>query len=65
LHDLAHPALGTVRVVATPLKMDGPGFRNSPPTAAFGSETRELLAGLGFTPGEVEALLREGAAREA
>ena len=64
LHDLAHPALGTVRVVATPLKMDGPGFRNSPPTAAFGSETRELLAGLGFTPGEVEALLREGAARE-
>ena len=64
LHDLAHPALGTVRVVSTPIKMDGPGFVPSPATRAFGSETRDLLAGLGFTPEEAAALLREGATRE-
>jgi crotonobetainyl-CoA:carnitine CoA-transferase CaiB-like acyl-CoA transferase len=64
LHDLDHPALGTVRVVSTPIQMDGGGFRPSPATGAFASETRDILAGLGFTPAEVATLLREGATRE-
>jgi CoA:oxalate CoA-transferase len=63
LHDLDHPALGTVRVVSTPVQMDGAGFRPSPATRAFGSETRDLLAELGFTPEEAAELLREGATR--
>ena len=64
LHDLDHPALGTVRVVSTPVKMDGPGFQPAAVTRPFGSETREILAGLGFSAGEVADLLREGATRE-
>lgn len=63
LHDLDHPALGTVRVVSTPIRMDGGGFRPSPATRALASETRDILAGLGFTPDEIAAMLREGATR--
>jgi crotonobetainyl-CoA:carnitine CoA-transferase CaiB-like acyl-CoA transferase len=65
LHDLDHPALGTVRVVSTPVKMDGPGFQPAPVTRPFASETREILGGLGFSADEVAGLLREGATREA
>jgi crotonobetainyl-CoA:carnitine CoA-transferase CaiB-like acyl-CoA transferase len=65
LHDLDHPALGTVRVVSTPIQMDGGGFRPSPATRAFASETRAILGDLGFTDVEVAAMLREGATREA
>jgi crotonobetainyl-CoA:carnitine CoA-transferase CaiB-like acyl-CoA transferase len=64
LHDLDHPALGTVRVVSTPITMDGPGFEPAPLTRPFGSETRQILAGLGFTPDQVAEMLREGATRE-
>ena len=63
LHDLDHPALGTVRVVSTPIRMDGGGFRPSPATRALASETRDILSGLGFTPDEIAAMLREGATR--
>ncbi|HEY5724955.1 MAG TPA: CoA transferase, partial [Methylomirabilota bacterium] len=64
LHDLDHPALGPVRVVSNPVKLNDAGFRHSPPTRPFGSETRELLAELGFTAEEVADMLREGATRE-
>jgi CoA:oxalate CoA-transferase len=64
LHDLDHPALGTVRVVSTPVTMDGPGFQPAPVTRPFGTETRQILADLGFTAGEVADLLREGVCRE-
>jgi CoA:oxalate CoA-transferase len=60
LHDLAHPALGAVRVLAPPLRMDGDGFLPAPATAPFGSETRALLASLGFTDEEVASLLGAG-----
>ncbi|HET6368345.1 MAG TPA: CoA transferase [Pseudomonadales bacterium] len=64
LHDLDHPALGPVRVVSNPVKLDDAGFRHSPATRPFGTETRDLLTGLGFTAGEVADLLREGVTRE-
>lgn len=64
-HDLAHPALGTVRVLAPPVGMDGGGFLPAPPTPPFGSETRAILGELGFTSAQVAALLAEGATREA
>jgi len=63
LHDLDHPALGTVRVVSTPIRMDGGAFRPSPATRPLASETRDILTGLGFTPDEIAAMLREGATR--
>lgn len=65
VHDLPHPALGSVRVLGPPVAMDGPGFRPAPPTAAFGSETRAILASLGFSAVEIAGFLAEGVTAEA
>jgi crotonobetainyl-CoA:carnitine CoA-transferase CaiB-like acyl-CoA transferase len=64
-HDLAHPALGPVRVLAPPLKLDGDGFRPAPATPSFGSETHALLAWLGFTPEEASGLVEAGVTQSA
>src|SRR6266849_2957290 len=64
LHDLTHPVLGPVRVLAPPLALDGGGFVAAPATAPFGSETRAILGELGFSSEDVEALLTEGVARD-
>jgi crotonobetainyl-CoA:carnitine CoA-transferase CaiB-like acyl-CoA transferase len=58
-HDLAHPGIGTVRVLAPPLAMDGGGFQPAAATAAFGSEARAILAELGFSEGEIDTLMKE------
>jgi crotonobetainyl-CoA:carnitine CoA-transferase CaiB-like acyl-CoA transferase len=57
-HDLAHPDVGTVRVLAPPLAMDGDGFQPAAATAAFGSEARAILGEIGFSEVEVDALLK-------
>ena len=59
--DLQHHTLGTVRVLSTPVSLDNGGFVASPFTSAFGSETHDILASLGFSAGEVDALLNSGA----
>jgi len=64
LHDLAHPALGRVRVLAPPVSMDGGGFVPAQATSPFGSETRAILGDLGFSSADVEALLADGVTRE-
>jgi crotonobetainyl-CoA:carnitine CoA-transferase CaiB-like acyl-CoA transferase len=64
LHDLEHPALGTVRVLAPPVEMDRGGFHPPPATPPFGSETRAILGGLGFPAGEIEGFIRDGVTRE-
>ena len=64
LHDLTHPVLGPVRVLAPPLGMDGGGFVPAQATAPFGSETRAILGELGFSSAEVDALLAEGVTRD-
>ena len=64
LHDLAHPTLGTIRVLAPPIRMDGDGFRPAPPTAPFGSETRAILRELGFSDAEIGSLLAERVTRD-
>jgi len=64
VHDLPHPRLGPVRVLAPPLRLDGDGFRPGPATAPFGSETRTLLGELGFSDEEVTALLADGVTRD-
>jgi crotonobetainyl-CoA:carnitine CoA-transferase CaiB-like acyl-CoA transferase len=65
VHDLPHPALGPVRVLAPPLALDEGGFTAAPATAAFGSETESVLESLGFTPDEVAGLLRAGVTQSA
>ncbi len=63
LHDLEHPALGPVRVVSTPVRMDGDGFEPAAAALPFGSETREILRELGFSEAEVDGFLAEGVTR--
>jgi len=64
VHDLTHPALGRLRVLASPVALDGGGFVSAPVTLPFGSETRAILGGLGFSAADVETLLAEGVTRE-
>ena len=63
-HDLAHPVVGTVRVLAPPVRLDGGGFRPQPATAAFGSQTRAILGELGFPDEEIASLLAAGVTRD-
>jgi crotonobetainyl-CoA:carnitine CoA-transferase CaiB-like acyl-CoA transferase len=60
VHDLAHPTLGPVRVLAPPLRLDGNGFLPAPATAPFGSEAIAILETLGFTAEEAAGLLKAG-----
>jgi crotonobetainyl-CoA:carnitine CoA-transferase CaiB-like acyl-CoA transferase len=64
LHDVIHPALGRLRVLASPVALDGGGFVSAPVTPPFGSETREILGGLGFSAAEVETFVADGLTRE-
>ncbi len=64
LHDVTHPALGRLRVLASPVALDGGGFVSAPLTLPFGSETRAILGALGFSAADVETLLAEGVTRE-
>ena len=64
VHDLAHPAVGPIRVLAPPLQLDGDGFVPAAATAAFGSESRAILAGLGFGDDEIAGMLALGVSRE-
>jgi CoA:oxalate CoA-transferase len=65
VHELPHPALGPIRVLAPPLTLDGPGFRPAPPTPPLGSETRAILGGLGFTEAEIASLVADRVTRDA
>ena len=56
-----HPALGPVTVLGPPLRLDGGGFAAAPPTPAFGSEVRAILAWAGFDERDVARLLAGGA----
>jgi formyl-CoA transferase len=64
LHDVEHPLLGTVRVLASPVTLDGDGFQPGPATPPFGSEARAILASLGFSADEVQRLVADGVTRE-
>jgi crotonobetainyl-CoA:carnitine CoA-transferase CaiB-like acyl-CoA transferase len=63
VHDLPHPVLGPVRVLAPPVKLDGDGFQPGAPTPAFASQTRAILGELGFDAAQVDGLLRDKVTR--
>ena len=63
-HDLPHPTVGPVRVLAPPVRLDGDGFQPAPPTPAFASETRAILRELGFSDEEAAALVKARATRD-
>lgn len=59
-----HPLLGDVRVLGSPVTMDGAGFLPSAPSGLYGSETRVILAAAGFERGEIDAFLDERVTRD-
>jgi crotonobetainyl-CoA:carnitine CoA-transferase CaiB-like acyl-CoA transferase len=59
-HRLEHPALGTVTVLGSPVRLDGDAFTPGPPTAAFGTEARTILEWAGFEAPDVTRLLASG-----
>jgi CoA:oxalate CoA-transferase len=56
-----HPTLGPVTVLGPPVQVDDSGFVPGPPTAAFGSEARPILAWAGFGERDVDRLIAGGA----
>ena len=64
LHTFPHPQAGDVTAPAPPVRLDGGGFQSREPTAAFASETRDILAELGFSRTETESLIETGVTRE-
>jgi crotonobetainyl-CoA:carnitine CoA-transferase CaiB-like acyl-CoA transferase len=61
LHRHAHPVLGPVTVLGSPLAQGDGGFVPAPPVAPFGSEVRAILAWAGFATPDVDRLLAGGA----
>ena len=65
LHDLEHPAVGPIRLLAPPLALDQDGFQPREAAAPFASQTREILAELGFAESRINELIDAGATKEA
>jgi len=57
LHTLSHPTAGDITMVGPPLSLDEDGFVPGHATAAFGSETKALLAELGFSQAQINQLI--------
>ncbi len=59
--EIAHPLAGSIRVVASPLKLSATPvrYRRAPPL--LGADTEQVLAEFGFDAGAVAALRRDGA----
>ena len=57
VEEVEHPTLGTLRLVASPIRMTGMGgrsVRTAPPL--LGQHSREVLAGFGFAQARIDAL---------
>jgi crotonobetainyl-CoA:carnitine CoA-transferase CaiB-like acyl-CoA transferase len=60
--ELGHPRAGATRALGLPIKLSATPGRVTRPAPLLGQHTREVLQEYGFSPAEVEDLLRSGAA---
>jgi crotonobetainyl-CoA:carnitine CoA-transferase CaiB-like acyl-CoA transferase len=58
---IPHPAAGTVRLVASPMKFSATPVQYRRPPPLLGEHTEEILTELGLEPQEIVALRRDGA----
>jgi alpha-methylacyl-CoA racemase len=63
--ELEQPRVGPVRQLGSPVKLSRTPGGVYGPAPALGEHTRELLAGAGYSAGEIQALIDSGAAAEA
>ena len=64
LHRLPHPTAGDFTVLAPPVAVDGDGFRPGAAMQPFASETRAILAELGFSAADIDALVAAHVTRD-
>jgi crotonobetainyl-CoA:carnitine CoA-transferase CaiB-like acyl-CoA transferase len=60
--ELEHPRAGRTRALGLPIKLSATPGKVSRPAPLYGQHTREVLAEFGFSPQEIERLVRDGAA---
>src|SRR5688572_2927130 len=60
--ELEHPKAGRTRALGLPIKLSASPGKVSRPAPLFGQHTREVLAELGFSGSEIDALVAAGAA---
>jgi crotonobetainyl-CoA:carnitine CoA-transferase CaiB-like acyl-CoA transferase len=56
--DFDHPIVGPIRAVGSPIRMTKSDTVARTPSPALGQHTREVLSELGYTPDEIEAMIR-------
>lgn len=59
--EMEHPVAGAVPTVGSPLRVDGSPARSTAPPPTVGQHSREILAGLGAEPAEIDRLVEQGA----
>ena len=65
LYDLEHPEVGAIRIMGPPVALDEAGFRPAHAPSVFASDTRSILAEIGFDDGQIDALVERAVTRDA
>ncbi len=62
--EVQHPVAGRTQAIGLPLKFSATPGQPGGPAPLLGGHTCEILGEMGYTPGEIEAFLSSGAARQ-
>jgi crotonobetainyl-CoA:carnitine CoA-transferase CaiB-like acyl-CoA transferase len=62
VQELTHPEAGEYRLIGTPIRIDGGVLPYPGPAPGLGADTRDVLAGVGLSEVDIDALVAAGAA---